>query len=227
MRKHTFGRLAAELVIVVAGVMIALAADSWRERVLDSRIEQQYLGRLRADLVQGVSVLTRERERFSSVASAARGLVVQAERAGGLSGGSALIAKLAVATRMGFDRQQLASDVTFQELVASGQLALLTQPRIREGLVAHYRTVERLATTLEELPELNEWVARLTGYYPYVFDGNVGVLTPAELERVGTALAEDPGVLADLNQLHAQLLLADGLFATAIDGAADLLSLVE
>jgi len=227
VRKQTFGRLAVELVIVVAGVIIALAADSWRERILDARIEQQYAVRLREDLAQEVSALRLARERFSTVAGAARDLAVGLQGAGDLSSGPDLIAKLAVATRLGFDWQQLESDLTFQELVASGQLALLTEQPVREGLVQHYRTVERLGTALEELPPLNDWVGRLTGYYPYVFDGNLGALTSAELERLEAALTEDPAVLADLNQVHAQLLFADRLFATAIDQAEDLLALME
>ena len=40
------GRVATELGIVVVGVIIALAADSWREGLSEKRLESQYVERL-------------------------------------------------------------------------------------------------------------------------------------------------------------------------------------
>ena len=71
MRGHDrVRRSLAELGIVVVGVMIALAADSWREGWAESREESQYLERLREDVSSGLEVLIIERATYQSVMKA-------------------------------------------------------------------------------------------------------------------------------------------------------------
>ena len=50
-------RLLAELFVVFLGVVIALAADSWRESLVERRTEADYLLSLRTDLVRSDSAL--------------------------------------------------------------------------------------------------------------------------------------------------------------------------
>jgi len=59
--------LFVEFFIVILGVIIALAADSWREEWVESREEKLYLQRLAQDLNDGIEILNRERDIFSGV----------------------------------------------------------------------------------------------------------------------------------------------------------------
>ena len=45
-----WGRLAAEFVVIVAGVLVALAADDYRDRVNDRRLERESLRQVLRDL---------------------------------------------------------------------------------------------------------------------------------------------------------------------------------
>jgi len=58
--RHPLARirpLLLELLVVFLGVLIALAADSWRESLVERRTETQYLSTLRTDLARSDSVL--------------------------------------------------------------------------------------------------------------------------------------------------------------------------
>ena len=54
-RKSAIGRALAELGIVFLGVLIALAADAWRESIVEARRENEYIESLRSDMLQAVS----------------------------------------------------------------------------------------------------------------------------------------------------------------------------
>jgi uncharacterized protein YjeT (DUF2065 family) len=47
--------LAAEFVLIVAGVLVALALDQWRARLHDRTLESEYVLRLRNDLANDTS----------------------------------------------------------------------------------------------------------------------------------------------------------------------------
>ncbi len=51
--RHSVKRALVELGIIVLGVGLALAADSWREGLADRRTEREYLQRLRLELEAG------------------------------------------------------------------------------------------------------------------------------------------------------------------------------
>ena len=80
-RKSAAG-LVAELFVVILGVMIALAADNWREDWAESQVEQRYLQRLASDLKNGIGILGRERENFSRVRASAVELIEAIEEIG-------------------------------------------------------------------------------------------------------------------------------------------------
>ena len=56
----------AELIIIIAGILIALAIDEWRGDIEDARVEQEYLHRLIGDL-QSTEQKMRAVEEYNSV----------------------------------------------------------------------------------------------------------------------------------------------------------------
>lgn len=220
-------RAVAELGIVIIGVVIALAADSWREGLLEDRIEFDYLSRLQSDLAAGVVILQGEREGYQIVKDAAWAVVEALESEDERPDDERLIRNLIAAAAMGFDRQELASDVTYRELVESGQLNILSDYEVREGIVAYYRQVDRLAENLEDLPGANWTVGSLTGYLP-VDILQFGVeLTATDRSRLLTALRDEPGISMQLRLLHAQVVFNDREFERLVEQAQRLLVLLE
>jgi len=214
----------AELGVVILGVMIALVADSWREGVLDSQVARQYQERLRDDVSRGVGNLRKVRERFTNAQVAALSLT---DGAAGDSESSPedVAATFLVAAAIGIDREELESDVTYQELIASGQLVLLPD-EVRTGVVAFYREMDRLVQALGSLPPLNSLVARTTGYNPIEFLTYGKVLQADDITRLARAFGED-AVKRELRELHAELVFYDRVFADILAQAEQLLVALE
>ena len=217
----------AELAIVVLGVMIALAADSWRERVISARVEDQYVARLQGDLGDGLERLAEQRATFGKVAGAAATLAAAMDEPVSPLTDDQLIATILEAAQMGFVPQQLGSDVTYREMVASGQLALIGSPAVRQGLVAYYRNSERLAEALQALPRVNNRVGELTGYLPSEFRTRGRDLTAADRRRLTDELWPDPEFARELRLLNAQLVFNDRVFEQVIDQGRALLASLD
>ena len=218
-------RILAELGVIVLGVMIALAADSWREGLLDSRVADQYQLRLREDVSESVIAIRAERERFTGARQAAWSLTSDSPAALGSSSEDP-VADLITAAAMGLNREQLGSEVTYQELVASGQLALLPRAA-RAGVITHYNQLERLWIALSELPRINNRVTQLTGYNPIEFVAYGRSLTEADIARISRALADDDALQRELRQLHGDLVFAERLFDEVIAGAEQLVEILQ
>ena len=238
--KSKLGRLATELFVVVLGVMIALAADSWRQGLEEQSIERRYLERLTDDVLGSMSNLTAHRESKAVIAAAAYELARSMEGDASPLSDDAFLETLFRATQIGFDRQEF-SDVTYQELVASGNLALIRDPGVREGVVEFHRRLDALIEILDELQRvvpINDRVAELTGYFPYVFDVHC---VPSELFSCGESLAlsmEDRGrllrrlrrdeqLVLDLRHVHAELVISDLVFASTLSFGEELIAQLE
>jgi len=220
-------RALVELSIVVLGVMIALAADSWRESVISARVEDQYVARLKGDLSDGLERLAELRGTFGSVAGAAATLAAALDEPVSPLTDDQLIATILEAAQMGFVPQQLGADVTYREMVASGQLALIGSPAVRQGLVAYYRNSERLAEALRALPRINDRVGELAGYLPTEFRTRGRNLTAADRQRLTDELWPDPEFARELRLLNAQLVFNDRVFAQVIDQGRALLASLD
>ena len=236
--RSRLGRLATELVVL--GVMIALAADSWRESLEEQGIEQRYLERLTDEVLRSMSNLTALRESRAAIGAAAYELATSMESDASTLSEDAFLETLFRATQVGFDRQEF-SDVTYQELVASGNFALLRDPGVREGVVEFHRALDQLVEILDELPKevpINDRVAELTGYFPYVFDmdcvpsalfacGEARALTVADRGRLLRRLRQDEQLILDLRHVHAELMLSDEVLASTLSFGEELIAELE
>ena len=218
-------QIALELVIVFLGVAAALAADSWRESLLEARLRDQYLARLREDLSESLPILTFWRESRVDVAAAA--LKVADALEDGVGDEDGLLDDVLQATAMGFNREQFGSDLTYQEMVASGSLSIIFDSEIREGVVEYYREAGWLAEVNENLPPVNGRVAELSGYVPVRLIDGTGELTPTIRQRLIRELETDPSFVRDLRSLHAQLRFHDQIFERLIPRAESLVDLID
>jgi hypothetical protein len=133
-------RLIAEFFVIVIGVLGALAADQWVQDREDRVLEAEYLDRLRAD-----AGYDREEIRFVQAVTLAGVAAIDSmldpafvERA---SDDALFSAALLAASA----RQVDLSRGTWEELVASGRIALLKDPEVRLALADYDRFVGEIA----------------------------------------------------------------------------------
>ena len=133
MRDWGVGRLAAELLVIVLGVLLALAADRWNEGRADAEAEAAYLERLmneiRADSIQMAAVVDRLPARL-----AARDSLV-----GVLNGEVVLpdfVATVFAASGLQVD---LNPPNAWRELETASSLNILRDADVRQAVTHYYR----------------------------------------------------------------------------------------
>ena len=225
--RKQFTTASAELFIVILGVMIALAADSWREDVQEARIAAEYLDRLKRDVSSGLVVLSKERARYAEVRRSARIVIDTLDGDQDLVDEYLLVEHLIVAAQTGFDQEEMASDVTYNELVVSGRLNLIRDHSLRESVVAYYRGAQRLSAGLQRLPAVNYVVGALTGALPIEYSSFGEKLSEVGRDRLVQALQSDSELVRDIRQLHSELTFNDRLFEGLISHGRQLVVSME
>ena len=132
---------AAEIVVIVAGVLIALALNAWWQDRQDAESEAVYLRLVLRDLDQMAGDLTEllefETDRIDAGLAVYRaistGAVPQSERAEFSRDITSLLSRRTVSV----------TDATFQDLVNTGGLRLLRNLGVRHRLIAFYEEAER------------------------------------------------------------------------------------
>lgn len=128
-----------ETLIVVVGVLIALAVDNWRESQRDDRTEAQYLSSLVVDIDNDLAELERAGAQAELIEASAR-TVLEA-----LDGGEPSLPgdSLAYAVEYaGFLYFPAYFPYTFDELVSTGNLRIIHDSELRRELAAYYNLIE-------------------------------------------------------------------------------------
>ena len=174
-------RLVAEGLVIVAGVLIALAADGWMDERAERQLEAIYWTELKEDLLQADSILGAAAS-FARERQAGARLVLAAVR-GELSD---TVSVEALAYGMSMANTVYSPPVprdTWDEIVSEGRLSLLGDRELRREIAALYRSVELLR-------EFHlEWVN-----YVFPYRRAIAHLLPAEIyiESVAGSLYEVP-----------------------------------
>lgn len=139
-----------ELVIVTAGVLIALAIDQWNsdrlDRAEEARIIQRLIADLRSDLegyAFGVGVLDRKDAALAGVLSATAGTNEASYDS------RSLLADVIASGGYGWN-QYRALRTTFDELLSSGRLSLIRSAELRAQISAYYAFDVSAADRIEE-----------------------------------------------------------------------------
>lgn len=216
-------RTIAEFVIVVVGVMVALAGDNWREAWQDSRLESIYLDRLRLEVERGLDAQATQRTRIEAAQSAILSLVERLDTSGEqvLADDSA-VDRFLVAAQVGFERSQFGPDVTYRELIASGQLHLVQDPLTREAIVEYYNSLDQVQAQASRVFPLQTQVARLTGHLPFEINSEHASLSEEDRLRL-LELLQSGDLLPDLREAHSDLSLLYTLMGFLDEAAASLL----
>lgn len=228
--RYSARRAAAEFGVIVAGVLVALAVDEWRQSLRDRAAEIQYIERLiedvRADTAELSGALGRGREKEVRL----QRLMRLSERDLTDARGLALAAE-------DLDRSQgwgweypSARRVTFDELLSIGALGLIADVQVRDAISDYYWWHEDTEDRVE---------ARRSGFprMAYTLVHDVASETPADpsngsggvtASAAGLREAIRSGELhrasrAELNFTRYQMAVTEGL----IEIAGELITLLE
>ena len=191
----------------MVGVVVALAADGWREDLLDRRSERDYLARLAADLELGRTQLERQHRRHQRVLDTSRRLIASLEEIGVPD--SLLLDGFQQVARSGFNATVLVHDATYRELTTTGQLMIIQDAAFRQRLLDYYGGVSTLVAQTTGFPQgLSNRFIQLTGYYPYVFDRGDVELTPNARDRLIREIRDSSELHRELRELNARLVFS-------------------
>jgi hypothetical protein len=134
-----------ELVLVVVGILIALAVNSWIEDRKDARSERQYLERLLADFDLDLAVVREyrgfEEQRVRDGVLAYRGVK-------GLEDSQQERVAEAL-TRLISRRTLRLARATYSELLSTGNIGLIRNVALRDRIVRLYETNERWISVID------------------------------------------------------------------------------
>lgn len=210
-------RLAAEFVVIVVGVLVALAVDAAREARAERMLEAGYLHQLAADLsataVELEEAISVDGRALEGADRAIRGLNART-----LPDPDSLTVWTSAATNSSASFHPRMGTVT--ALVESGELRLLRDERLRQAVLQYHSGVQSAVRILDGVdPHMWRSIERLGGMLSWE-----ALLRPAETQRFTIdweALASDrafQGALYDLrlsatNRLFALRSLRTGLEA--------------
>jgi hypothetical protein len=202
-----YPQLAAEFVIVFVGVAVALAADSWREGLVEKSTEEQYLLRLLSDLEAGKNWLESQDVRYQEVIS---DLVFLSNFDATYNiSDEELVDAFVKAVSYGGATENYSHDDTYQELLSTGRLNVISNTDVRERLWRYFRFANgQLKRSHERLPNYFLTTFRsLTGYTPV--DSDFGKkLDSDSKQRILQFLESNstPEFESELRALHALVL---------------------
>lgn len=141
--------LVAEFILIVAGVLVALALDQWRARLQDRSLESAYVARLRNDLVSDTATF----RWFSGVLDTKDDVLVDLLRDRSPETWERSPAEQALRLRHStFLGLPPVTSATFNELLSTGKVNLLRSGELRGELGEYYAFYSRLTEILDLLP---------------------------------------------------------------------------
>ncbi len=140
-RSDRFGQRAlsafGQLALIVLGVTLALAADSWRESAMDRRLEESFLDRLVDDLETQLAEFEEARTEVRQVMAHGLAVLPYVSGEGGDADAVGIIGSAYQASRSNATIELV--DHTYMELLSTGGLGVITDPEIRTAVVSFYR----------------------------------------------------------------------------------------
>jgi hypothetical protein len=223
-------------VVIVLGVVIALAADRWITTVDDAGLAADYLARLEADLVADSGELAQKAEASIEAAAMTRQLLLWIEGEpipDSVDAESALLGMIVGS----WYSPWVPTRTTWAELVATGNLRVLRDSEVREAL-GQYEELLQMATVWETdwrdassamqadlelyIPPLLRLDALRTGFLPArrrVVEMMEGVEVPPpsrrDLERFVREMGSDPQVVANVASAHMTHVARANAYSTA------------
>ena len=133
-------RLLGEFFVIVFGVLVALAADSWNDSRLDRVDEAEYLARLESAVVNDTANFRFILDWMDRKETGLRRLDALLSSPGAVADPDTLVADLTAAANFGWNVGPLAETATFEDLRSSGRLSLIRNRNLRGQVIRYYET---------------------------------------------------------------------------------------
>lgn len=146
LREIRWGHVLVELLLVIAGILIALWVNDWMEDRKDAQAERQYLELLARDLDNDVEVLAEVRDFQEKQAADA------AAAYAALAGPVPPDQREAVAGRLErlvMRRTLRFNPTTYEDLTGTGNVRLIRNRALRDQVAKYYENTERVAAIIE------------------------------------------------------------------------------
>lgn len=167
IRWSRFGR---DLVVIILGVLVAIAFDNFKSNRADRRLERQYLHRLARDLRQDSTMLVDYLKIARRGEQASAALLIYL-KSGGTAADSSIARKLSDATRGAY---LTPNNAAFLELTTTGNLRLLRDDELRNGLFNYYTSVQRYQRSLETVMKRGKDPLGELGWEVHAYDDILG-----------------------------------------------------
>jgi hypothetical protein len=142
-------RTLGEFVIIVMGVLAALAVDEWRGDYNDKKTELDYLDRLRVDIERDIEEFSSQLSMLENKADFLQSLLDNTIESQFLENPRALMEAKVVSSFRGLPDSV---STTFDELKNTGRLALIQDIAIRKAMSEYYSGYESLSGQLHRMP---------------------------------------------------------------------------
>ncbi len=191
-------RLAAEFIVIVVGVMVALAVDQWMDALGDQELEIEYADRLRDDLDADTLRFAEVEQSYELKIAVLRELLEAQGSPPSVTDADGMLSRLDVSrmTQMPEMRSE-----TFREMEGSGTLGLLRDVTLRGNLATYYARHELYSSFLAE--PTGGYDEILTGALPgglwYSLRIDSTRVDAGDLERGLRALISHPDLESALN----------------------------
>ena len=136
-----------EIMLVVIGILIALQVNTYQENKMARSKECEYLSSLLADLTTEKNFLETYGEFDREVISNAEALLQAYYDRGEITVDDAFSRQLSVLNNRSTFRKH---NTTYMELLATGELNLLTDQKLKQRIMLYFQTVEQYETIIRQ-----------------------------------------------------------------------------
>ena len=244
-RRAGVGRLGGEFVVIVLGVLIALAADRWMSGFDRRDQESLYLSQLAENLRADSAALAYQMEELSQRSETALQLLLLTEAANTARVPDDSRSFAAGFEGVGFYDPMDYADETWRDLVSTGNAGVIGDARLRQALSRYYNQIEAFRIiemewdTQLRVYETNAWnvlpplrrlsvlSAWLEEVYPILGDVDVEAPNRSDVLAILSALRSRPDLRVQLGQVRATTAIAGVFYQDIQSEATKLLRLVE
>ena len=174
-RRVPWLRIGAEAVAIVGSILLAFSIDAWAERRGERALEADYLERIADELTEAKAVLEEMRLQASTNLLYAPDLTAFFDARMAPDDHQRLVVAI---YKFGLDPLELGFDVsTFEDLVSTGRLGLISDPDVRQAIQRAYAGLQRIAPVRD--PYRDEYMAALRSWIPASMRGAIRDACPA------------------------------------------------
>jgi hypothetical protein len=140
--KYAFG----EIILVVIGILIALAINNWNQRRINNEKQQDYLIGIKNDLEKQIASFNNSNQNYDFIIDKGESILVDFSSIGKVSEIDSINRKLSY---LMFTIKYPEISTTFNELNSTGQLNLIKEKSLRSQIIKYYQDSENYQKSVD------------------------------------------------------------------------------